>query len=82
MKSKSILVLMMVVIVFCVCGSSFAGYLYGTGSDNLYKINPSDGTYIVIDDVTAVVDGLAYVPEPTTLLLFGLGAVMVRKKRS
>jgi hypothetical protein len=32
-------------------------------------------------DSAMLVDNIQFIPEPTTLLLLGLGAVMLRKKR-
>jgi hypothetical protein len=70
--------------------NSSNGYLYGTefvyGSEpdicTLYRIDPTDGSYVLISDNSAPnVMALAYVPEPAAFLLLAFGAIFLRKKR-
>ena len=67
----------------------FGSYLYGVGqvghhsNHGFFKINPVDMSYEYFDGTAFLRDatGLAYVPEPTTLLLLGLGGLILRRKR-
>ena len=67
--------------------SAFGSYLYGTTGNHLmdrtlFRIDPTDGSYITVSiDSAEEIVGLACVPKPATLLLLGLGAVIVRRKR-
>lgn len=47
-----------------------------------YRVDDGDWTYIDNADVSAFAIHGTVVPEPTTLLLFGLGGLMLRKKRA
>ena len=58
-------------------------YLYALQTGNgFYRIDPADGSYeaVTSNSLSGVV-GLAYVPEPTTLLLLGLGFLLMKSKR-
>ncbi|HIJ53734.1 MAG TPA: hypothetical protein HPP66_11350, partial [Planctomycetes bacterium] len=59
MRSKSILV---VVILFAVPHSAFAGYLYGANASNstLYQIDSADGSKVLVANLGIDVRGLAY----------------------
>jgi len=81
----------------CVLGLTFNssdGYLYGlqTASNwpnppdntpgSLYRFDPDNGSYVLVSDNSAPnVTALAYVPEPSTFLLFAFAAILLRKKR-
>lgn len=80
--------------VFGLTFNSSDGYLYGLQSvsnypyppDNtpgsLYRIDPADGSYILVSDNSAPnVVALAYIPEPAAFLLFAFAAILLRKKR-
>jgi len=45
----------------------------------MWKIDPTNGNKSFISSLGYDFYGLAYVPEPTTLLLLGFGAMMFRK---
>lgn len=58
-------------------------YLYGGNTNNLRRISPLDGELVNMG--TAGVNrysGLAFVPEPTTLSLLALGAILLRRRRA
>jgi len=59
------------------------GYLYGANASNstLYQIDSADGSKVLIANLGIDVRGLAYIPEPTTLLLLGLGGLALLRKR-
>ena len=60
------------------------GFLYGTGDmdSRLFKIDPTDFTCVTLPiTLPTGIAGLAYIPEPATLLLLGLGAMMLRRKK-
>lgn len=76
--------------IFGLTFNSSDGYLYGIHTHDLagntpgslYRINPTSGSYVLVSDNSAPnVKALAYVPEPVTFLLFGFGAILLRKKR-
>ena len=63
------------------------GYLYAADSEaarvsNLYRIDPLTGNTVDLGSTGLYgLNGLLAVPEPATLLLFSLGAVILRRKR-
>lgn len=63
--------------------NSSDGLLYGAPGDNtIWRIDPTDGSSSQIANlpITFHTD-LTYVPEPTTLLLLGLGGLAVLRRR-
>jgi len=57
------------------------GYLYGgevTGGD-LYRINPVDGAWVIVTHSLPHSTGGLAIPEPSTLLLLGLGGMILRR---
>ena len=81
MKSKSICVWVVgVLLSACICQSAFAGFIIGWGDNTEGQATPPGG-----NDFVAIAAGgfhsLALIPEPATLLLLGLGAVMLRRKQ-
>jgi len=80
---------MLVILAFfslasCVCEPVFADYFYGTPSmsNHLWRIDPADASKVDIGNLFEDFAGLAYVPEPSTLLLLSLGVVMLRRQHS
>jgi len=74
---------LIVLLVFCLVKPQvvFSGYLYGTDSGaQMWKIDPTNGYKNLISSLGYDFYGLTYVPEPATLLLLGLGAVVLRRK--
>jgi hypothetical protein len=73
--------------------NSSDGYLYsfqgtpypyppGNTPGSLYRIDPADGSYILVSDKSAPnVVALAYIPEPATLLLLALGSLLLTRRR-
>ena len=82
MRSKSILVV--VLVLFVVSPSAFAGYLYGTSGNDLLRIDLTDYSLEILytDGAANIAGGLAYIPEPTTLLLLALGGLALRRRHS
>ena len=58
------------------------GVLYAWDSNKLYSIDTANLTATHLRTFGQTGYAFAVVPEPTTLLLLGLGAVMLRRKRS
>ena len=84
MRSKSIIVmaLFLLVITTRISQATLVECLYGSATQTLVQIDPLDGSYTtIISGNYPTFNGLAYTPEPSTLLVLGLGAVMFIRKR-
>ena len=77
---KKLIVMMVALIIFS-CELVLGDFLFGTDSSSLYKIDPSNSSRTIVGNMAINMDGLAYIPEPATLLLFGLGGLELRKHR-
>ena len=83
---KNAIFVVAVVVLFTVilwpCESAFGGYLYGTSYMTLSRIDPTDGSWTNINPSPyPSFEGLAYIPEPATLLLFAFGGLVLRKRQ-